>query len=230
MNQILEKLIEIKIKEKKRIMNEINLTEGQMDMLKEIGNIGSGHAITALSEILNTNVEVSLTSVDINSFWKVPELFENPHREVVALYSEIKFNSTLSIIQIFTKESMINLINMLNEDTRIDGTSINDLDEFSYSIINEIGNILNGHYASALADLLSIKLIPNVPRIAFDTLNAILNSIIAKYSQIVDYLLTINTKLTVSNLDIDGTICLIPSVDILKRLFEILNIKYNMNL
>ena len=37
---------------------KINLTEAQLDMLKEIGNIGSGHAITALSEILNKNVEV----------------------------------------------------------------------------------------------------------------------------------------------------------------------------
>jgi len=211
----------------------INLTEAQLDMLKEIGNIGSGHAITALSELLNKNVEVSLTSADIHTFWKVPELFDNPTSEYLAIFSKIPFNSDLTIIQIFPKKSIINLINLLtdhNNKSLGEQTCIHDLDEYSYSVINEIGNILSGHYASALADLLSIKLIPNVPRVAIDTLNAILNTIIAKYSQIIDYLIIIKTKLIVSDLNINGVICVIPSIKILKSLFEILNIKYNMNL
>ena len=128
------------------------------------------------------------------------------------------------------------LIKYLKSETDYDKKSIdnvnsnNDLDDFSYSIINEIGNILSGHYASALADLLSIKLIPKVPKVAIDTLNAILNCIIAKYSQLIDYLILINTKLIVSDLNINGTICLIPSIEILRSLFEILNVKYDMNL
>ena len=74
----------------------IKLTDPQIDMLKELGNIGSGHAITALSEILNRNVEVSLTSVHINSFWEVPEVFGNPNTEVVGIYSEIPITIRLS--------------------------------------------------------------------------------------------------------------------------------------
>jgi chemotaxis protein CheC len=217
-------------------MNEsikIKLSEAQRDILQEIGNIGSGHALTALSDLLNKNVDVSLTSVNINSFWSVHELFENPFQEVVAIYSDIQFNSDLTIIQIFSKNSIVHLVNLLNEKNRKkikNIKKIDDLDEYSNSIINEIGNILNGHYTSALADLLSIKLIPNVPKIALDTLNAILNSIIAKYSQTLDYLLIINTKLIISDLKVNGTICLIPTIEILKALFEILNIKYNLNL
>ena len=211
----------------------IKLTEAQLDMLKKLGNIGSGHAITALSDLLNKNVEVSLTSVNINSFWKVPELFDNPYIEVVGIYSEIPFNSDIALIQIFPKESIINLINLLSDYDKLSIEhikNVNDLDDFSYSIIYEIGNILSGHYANALADLLSIKLIPNVPKIAIDTLNAILEGIIAKYSQISDYMVIINTKLKVSDINLEGTICLIPSISILKSLFKILNLKYNLNL
>ncbi|MFX0003324.1 MAG: chemotaxis protein CheC [Candidatus Hodarchaeota archaeon] len=211
----------------------ISLTEAQLDMLKEMGNIGSGHAITALSELLNKTVEVSLTSADIHSFWKVSEVFNNHNIEVLVIYSEIQVNSDLSIIQIFPKETLINLINILNDSEKknIDLiNTINDLDDFSHSIVTEIGNILSGHYASALADLLSIKLIPNVPKVAIDNLDAILNSIIAKYSHTIDYLLLINTKLMVSDMRINGTICLIPSIKILKNLFEIMNIKYDLNL
>ncbi len=217
-------------------MNEfvnIKLTPDQLDTLKELGNIGSGHAITALSKILNNPIDVSLTSADIISFWKVPELFNKPEKEMVGIYSEIPFNSDIAIVQIFTKESIINLINLLNNENNIQNEilkTIDDLDEFNLSIINEIGNILSGHYANALADLLSIILIPNVPKIAIDTLNAILEGIIAKYSHMTDYMIFINTKLNISDINLEGTICLIPSITILKKLFNILNLKYDLNL
>jgi len=211
---------------------KINLTEVQLDILKELGNIGSGHAITALSDLLNKKIEVSLTSADINLFWKVPEMFNNHNKEVVVIYSEIPFNSDLTIIQIFSKKTVINLINLLSEFKKsADNISnINDLDDFSYSIIYEIGNILSGHYASALADLLSIKLMLNVPKIAIDSLNAILEGIIAKYSQVSDYIITINTGLKILDINLEGTICFIPPTEILVSLFEILNINYEMEL
>ncbi|MFX1365703.1 MAG: chemotaxis protein CheC [Promethearchaeota archaeon] len=212
---------------------DIKLSYEQLDILKELGNIGSGHAITALSKLLNNKVEVSLTSIDIVSFWKVPELFEKTSIDMVGIYSEIQFKSDLAIVQIFTKESIVNLINILTNSERFtieDLKSIEDLDEFSLSIISEIGNILSGHYTNALADMLSIKLVPNIPKIAIDTLNAILDIIIAKYAQLSDYLIIINTKITVSEINLEGIICLIPSVSILKSLFEILNLKYDLNL
>jgi len=211
----------------------IKLTQDQLDMLKELGNIGSGHAITALSKLLNNKIEVSLTAADIMPFWKVPELFDNPYMDMVVIYSDIPSNSDLAIIQIFTKESIVNLINILTDHDKISSKDleiIDDLDDFSCSIINEIGNILSGHYANAIADLLSIKLMPNVPKIAFDTLNAILEGIIAKYSQISDYMVIINTKLKISDINLEGTICLIPSISILKNIFKILNLKYDLNL
>jgi len=212
---------------------EFQLTPEQLDMLKEMGNIGSGHAITALSKLLNYKIDVSLTSAEIIPFWRIVDLFENPNVEIFGIYSEIHLNSDLSIIQIFTKESIINLINFLNEDFKLSIEKIRiieDLDDLSLSIITEIGNILSGHYANALADLLSIKLIPNVPTVALDTLNAMLNGIIAKYSQVSDYMVLIKTKLAMKDINLNCAMCLIPSLNILKNLFNILNIKYDINL
>ncbi len=216
-----------------KMSEKFHLTPEQLDMLKEMGNIGSGHAITALSKLFNYEIDVSLTSADIIPFWKVVELFENPKVEVFGIYSEIHLTSDLSIIQIFTKESIINLINVLNEDFKLSVENVrvsDDLDEFSLSIITEIGNILSGHYTNALADLMSIKLVPNVPTVALDTLTAMLNGIIAKYSQISDYLVLIKTKLAMKDLKINCVMCFIPSLNIIKNLFKILNIKYDMNL
>ena len=209
------------------------LTPEQLDLLREIGNIGSGHAITALSELLNFEIDVSLTSAEIIPFWRIVDLFENPHIEIFGIYSEIHLKSDLSIIQLFTKESLINLINFLNEDFNLSADKIRiieDLDDLSLSTITEIGNILSGHYANAIADFLSIKLMPNVPTVALDTLNAMLNGIIAKYSQISDYMVLINTKLAMKEINLNCVMCFIPSLNILQHLFNILNIKYDINL
>ncbi|MFX0030240.1 MAG: chemotaxis protein CheC [Candidatus Hermodarchaeota archaeon] len=213
--------------------DEYNLTPEQLDTLKELGNIGSGNAITALSKLLNREVVVSLTSVDIIPFWKVQESFESPHVEVFGVYSEVPFNSELSIIQMFTKKSLINLINLLNFNEEISYEQIKkveDLDDLSVSIIKEIGNILTGHYTSALADLLSTQLIPNVPTVALDTLNAIFNGIIAKHSRLSDFLIIIKTKITLPEINLNCIMCFIPCINILKNFFKILNLKYDMNL
>jgi len=216
-----------------KVSEGFQLTPEQLDILKELGNIGSGHAITALSKLLNNEINVSLTSAEIIPFWKVVELFDSPDIEVFGIYSEIHLISDLSIIQLFTKESIINLIKLLNEDFRLsieNIRTIDDLDELSLSIITEIGNILSGHYANALADLLSIKIVPNVPTVALDTLNAMFNELIAKYSQISDHLVIIKTKLAVRDIKLNCSICFIPSLNILNNLFRILKIKYDVNL
>jgi chemotaxis protein CheC len=85
----------------------------------------------------------------------------------------------------------------LNEDSKLSIENIqtlDDLDDLSLSIITEIGNILSGHYANALADFLSIKIVPNVPTVALDSLGAMFNELIAKHSQISNYLVLIKTK------------------------------------
>ncbi len=212
---------------------KISLTPEQLDILKELGNIGSGHAITALSELINDRVDVSLTAVNIIPFWKIPDLFENPNSEAFGIYSEILDKPDLSIIQIFTKVSMINLVNILNDEDQIaieDVRSIQELDDFTRSVISEIGNILSGNYANALADLLSIKLVPGVPKLALDNLNAMLDTIIAKYALYSDYTIIVKTKIQVKEIKLNGTICLVPSMKILKELFKILKIKYDVDI
>jgi chemotaxis protein CheC len=207
-------------------------TAEQLDTLKELGNIGSGHAITALSKLLDQDIEVCLTAAEIIPFWNVAEVFESPDIEVFGIYSEIPFNSDLSIMQIFSKESLLKLVDLLSFDDKSYAhiRNIEELDALSISIIREIGNILTGHYTSALADLLSIKLVPNVPTIALDSLDTIINSIIGKYSKISDNIVLIRTKMTLSDIKIDCIICFIPCINILKSIFKILNVKYNMNI
>ncbi|MCZ7399050.1 MAG: chemotaxis protein CheC, partial [Candidatus Methanoperedens sp.] len=59
-------------------MTEIKtLTEFQKDALKEVGNIGIGHATTSLSQMVNKRVWISLPDLKLIPLIKVPDLVKN---------------------------------------------------------------------------------------------------------------------------------------------------------
>ena len=215
-----EKIISI-LKEK-----SIDLNFEQLDSLMELGNIGSGNAVTALSQLLNRKIEMSLTKVSIIPFWKIMDLLEDPQTVVFGIHSDIRGHANLSIFQFFTKKSVMNMIAKLSDYNSKKEENINkiqDIDEFSLSIISEIGNILTGHYTSALANLMTTQLIPKVPVIALDTLETITNSLIANYSERIDHFVIIKTNIKIEELELIGTFCFIPDVDTLEKIFQAIN-------
>ena len=209
---------------------ELELTNEQTDMLKEFGNIGSGNAATALSNLLNKFVEMSLTSINIVPFWKIPYFFKNEKIKVFGISSKIEGEYEFNLLQIYPKDAIIKIINNLTDFEKVDSKKINiieNLDDFSLSIIVEMGNILTGHYSSALANLLSTKLIPDVPKIALDYISALTNCIIAKYSELLDFTILIGTSLSIEDIELTAALCFIPSVETIYRFSEYISTKYN---
>ncbi len=216
--------------DKNQEIGKIKLTPSQLDSLMELGNIGSGHAISALSQLMNKRIEMSLTSVDMIPFWKLPEKFGGEEIEVFGILSLVRGDQDLSILQLYPKESTIKLINSLSGSKTIKSCDVKvlaDLDDSSLSIITEVGNILSGHYANALADLMGIKLIPDVPEVAFDVLGAIMGSIIAKNAQSLDLMIIINTKIEIEDLNLQAFFCFLPEVETLTKLFKALDFDGN---
>jgi len=217
-------------KEPSWVNNVFNLNTEQLDTLKELGNIGSGNAIVALSNIINKPIETSLTSIKIIPFWSFVNVFKDPNLYVFGIYSAVESKPNLSLLQIFTKKSIINLINLLsgnNKSILHDINDIEELTEFGKSFIFEVGNILAGHYTSALANLMSIKIIPSVPVLALDTIGAICDSLIGKFSSKTDYIIMIDTEMIIEELSFNGFFVFIPSLETIKTLFNLLNISQN---
>ncbi|MFX1294837.1 MAG: chemotaxis protein CheC [Promethearchaeota archaeon] len=213
--------------------DSIDLNSIQIDSLKELGNIGCGNAVTALSKLLNRRIEMSLTKVSIIPFWKITSITEDLGIEVFGIFSDIKGNANLSIFQFFTKRSILEMVEFLAQNyqkVNIDIKDLSDLDEFTYSIIMEIGNILAGHYTSALANLMNIKLIPNVPNVALDTLKTILNTLSVEISQSVNHLLVIETEIEIEVLKLNGHFLFIPDLNTLQRIFKAINIDYKFEI
>ena len=213
------------LKNANEIESELNLNEKQKDYLKELGNIGWGHAISSLSFLLNEPIKLSLTDVKVIPFWELPNVLGGPGVEVFAIFSKGKGEPNLSFLQFYTKESIINLLNFFSDkDKKIQKLdTLEDLDESAIDTITEIGNIIAGNYVSALANLLSIKLILDVPDLIFDYIGAIADGLIAKYSEYTNSIILITTDACIQKLNLNGVFCFFPSLNNLEGLFKPLN-------
>src|ERR1700694_4392703 len=57
----------------------------QLDALREVANIGAGHAATALSQMTNRRIMISVPEINIARLEEVPSLLGDPQAVVAAV-------------------------------------------------------------------------------------------------------------------------------------------------
>ena len=68
----------------------MQLNDLQKDALKEVGNIGAGHAATALSQLLNTKINLSEPRIDVIKFRDLASRVGHENRTVAALHMYVR--------------------------------------------------------------------------------------------------------------------------------------------
>lgn len=178
----------------------------QIDVLREIGNIGAGNAATALSRMISKRIDMDVPKVNILEFRNVAELVGGPEVEVVGIYFKVTGDITGSIMFLLDKKSAKLLTNLLMSRK----SEEKELDEMDLSALQEVGNILAGSYLSSLSTLTNLKLIVSVPSIATDMAGAILSVPIILFGQVGDKVMLIETEFNEGINQVKGNFFLIP--------------------
>jgi chemotaxis protein CheC len=163
------------------------LNESQLDALKEIGNIGMGHAATALSQMIGQTVSLRVPHVTISDISRVPDYLGGAERLMVGITLQILGNARGSIMLLFPQESAHHLLGSLLGSR----SKALVMDEMAVSALKEVGNILASAYLSALGNLLNMTLIPSVPLLAYDMAGAVVDYVLIELSQAGDQALMI---------------------------------------
>lgn len=217
-------------KELSELEDKIKLNPEQEDMLKEIGNIGSGNAVTALSRLIKKKIDIDLTNVGIVSFDNLTSQFGGPMEKVCGIFSQIKGAPQSTIFQAFELQPLMRMISsMMGEDSQIDPEKVSsksDLDDFAVSTISEMGNILAGHYASALADLTDTKMMIGVPEFTVSDIGSLGKFLSHELKSIHTYVVIIKTSIKVVDYELNGVFLFIPGRDTLYNFFDQLGINY----
>lgn len=202
-------------------MDENKLSLNQLDVLKEIGTIGSATAATALADMIAVKVEISVPEVSLIPIENIARLFEDVDKLFFVLDMEIKGDIGGRIFLLLSPEDARFLAGILlgkNKD------EIDFKDDLFKSALKEVCNILGGAYVSALADMTSLTILTSIPSLAMDMIGAILDFIFIQIAQDSEEALFIKTDMQVRGLSMEGLFLLFPDAPSLKKIFEILKV------
>jgi chemotaxis protein CheC len=147
----------------------LKLNELQKDALKEVGNIGAGHAATALSQLLNAKINLSEPRIDVIKFRDLATRVGHENRMVAALHMYIRGEAPGQIVVLFDREQAIDFVGTFLK--RVIG-DIQVFDSIADSTLKEIGNIIAGSYLSAINNLTGQNVLPSVPTLSYGTIQA----------------------------------------------------------
>ncbi|MCK4778962.1 MAG: chemotaxis protein CheC, partial [Candidatus Lokiarchaeota archaeon] len=195
---------------------EVELSDEQQDMLKEMGNIGTGNAVTALSRLVKKKIDVTLTDVGIIPLEELPAQFGGPKEKVCGIFCHIEKPSQATILNIFEMKPLMKMIaDLAGNKSKIDPNKVKskkDLDDYAISTIVEMGNIMAGHYASALADLLDTKLMIDVPEFTMSQAGEIGEFLSKELKSVAEFFIIIKTSISVADLKLKGMFFFIPDL------------------
>ncbi len=201
-------------------INYENLNSMQMDVLKELGNIGAGNAVTALSKMLNKRVNMEVPKVKILEFNEVTEILGGAEIPVTGIYFRMDGDISGNIMFLIPVESSKALLDMLMGIYR-DGDEFGEMD---ISALEEIGNILASSYISSLSALTGMKIKISVPALAIDMVGAVLSVPIIQFGHMGDSVMLIETHFSEGNTHVKGNFLLIPDVESFANLLEKLGV------
>ncbi|MEG6585905.1 chemotaxis protein CheC [Dendrosporobacter sp. 1207_IL3150] len=200
----------------------LSLSALQLDALREIGNVGAGNSATALSQIIDRKIDMTVPQVAIMPLGDVPDVVGGPDAMVVGVFLRVYGLAPSSILFLLPRESAFYLVDMLMGREQGSTTTLSSMDE---SALMEIGNILAGAYLNALSHFTNLTLLPSIPALAIDMAGAILSVVLIQLGQMGDHALVIETEFTTDNDGVKGHFFLIPDPGSLSTILTAIGVK-----
>jgi len=199
-----------------------DLSSMHLDVLKEIGNIGSGNAATSLAEMLNIMVDITVPNVKLLEFNDAVEFLGGPENIVIGMLVRLSGDISGMMLYVIQEAFAANLSkSILGKES----FSIMELDEMDSSLISEVGNIMSASYVNAIASLSGMFIDISVPSLCVDMAGAILSVPAIEFSQIGDKVLFIDDSFVMGDNEVRSNMILVPELDSLNKLFGTLGIQ-----
>lgn len=191
------------------------LDEISRDMLKEMGNIGTGNAVTALSQMLMHPVDITVPDLKIMKYQEVCTLLNNAEELqtgiMVGVSGDMRGMFLFLLSETFTLTVMDKILGTEQRD-------ITRLGEMEHSLICEMGNIMCGSYINALAAVMDMSLEVSVPDMCIDMGGAILSILLSRFLRVSDDILLIDNLFHLDSASFRGRILFIPEPESLEAM------------
>lgn len=185
------------------------VTETYYDVLKEIGNIGAGNAMTALSQMLQCKVDMKVPQVKLLEFSEVGEMMGGEELIMVGVFLGVEGDITGSMMFMVEEQTARHLIQKITMGMLPSGS---EFEEMGLSAMKEVGNIITGAYLNSLSTLTNLKIFPTPPALTVDMAGAILSVPAIQFGIFGDKILLIQSQFH-DEIQLDGYFILIPDME-----------------
>lgn len=193
----------------------------ELDVIKEVGSIGTGNAATALSQVLRKKTKMTLPAVYIVGYNEAIEMVGSPEEIVAAVL--VKMSGEINGLMLFIlKMDFINAVLSSVMSQKIDDYM--GLTEIEKSALEEIGNIIISSYVNALSGLTGVTIQLSIPSIAINMLGGILSVPMVEFGYETDKLMMINGKFIVDDTVLDSNLLMMPDIQSLNYLMHKLGV------
>jgi len=177
------------------------LSSLQLDALRELANIGSGTAGTALSQLLGRSVDISVPNAVVLPLAEAVEAVGPAEQDVTGVAIPLAGDMDAVVLLVFPVDDGGTLCAMLGVEA---GT------EDAISALGEIGNILAASYIGSLGAMTGLDLDLTPPQTATDMLAAIVASVLATRAAGTDTALILDSELRVEGEECSLSFLLLP--------------------
>lgn len=199
-----------------------NLNEIQMDVMREIGNIGAGNACTALSMLLGTPIDMSVPRIQLLGYESTSDYLGGPDNVVLGVKIDVTDDLTGMMFHIVNRKFAQRIINTFYEKELTDLSQIDSMDS---SVISEMANITSGAYANSIATLTNLFVNIGTPQQNCSTVADILKIPLEAYANSGDKILVVDEQFIIDEEQITSNMILILESESLKKLFNRLGVE-----
>jgi chemotaxis protein CheC len=144
----------------------LDLTELQLDRVRELTNIGAGHAANAFATLVGRQFRMRVPTIrflraEAAGSTLAATTRDDEERGMAGIFFEVEGGLGGVLALLFPEESRVRILETLT------GQSADAVDEeMAESALRELGNILISHVVNAMADTLGARILPSVPVLA----------------------------------------------------------------
>ncbi|MCW3999158.1 MAG: chemotaxis protein CheC [Candidatus Bathyarchaeota archaeon] len=192
--------------------------EEQVDLniLLELGSIGSGHAATSLSDVLQQPVSIDVPRIHNVEPHLIPGFYNLHDLPMTAVHLELTDRYGCDILLLFEVAEAKKIAAMMTM-----ASSVDDVDaELEASALQELANILIGSFLTAISDFVGIELLPSTPAMVTDGFDAIVDNFLIKQSMASESALIFETSFKRGGEDAKSILMIFPTMELKGLLIE----------
>lgn len=199
------------------------LSEDARDVLAEVGNIGTGNALSSLSDIIGQQIDMELPAIRLLPYQQVPDLLGGSEDIQVGILLEATGDIEGMFMFLLSEDFTKTLLEALLGEPPADVTQLDDMER---SAVCEVGNIMCCSYINALARMMDVKVHVSVPDMCSDMVGALMSVPMIRFANLSDEMLFIENKYRFGGKSVISHILFLPEVRSIEKILQALDVPY----